>query len=198
MRSLWEETLETACTQLRAWREAGREPVALGLHLSANQLRRLDLVEVVRRCLERTGADPSLLELEIPESAAVGQEAVVMEALAGIDALGVGFALSEIGTGASSFANLSRYPVRRLKLDGGLVHGLVTRGDAEILAHAVVAIAHRLNMVVTAAEVETEAELACLRALGCDEIQGPLTSPPLPADAFERLLSAPKDEGPTA
>jgi len=197
LRGLWDEALRTACEQLGTWRAEGLEPVRLCIDVSANQLRSYQIVEAVQRCLAHAATDPALLELEIPESMAASEEAAAIETLAGLESLGVGFAVDDFGTGSASLVNLSRSPVRRLKIDGVLVRPLDENDgraeDAEMLVRAVIGIAHHMGMQVAAAGVETEGEARQLLRLGCDEIQGPLVSPPLAPSAFAQLLSEEKD-----
>jgi predicted signal transduction protein with EAL and GGDEF domain len=192
LRSLWATSLQNACTQLRAWSDRGLEPVPVCLHLSHHQLRSHDLSRTVQRCLEATGVDPSLLELEVPDLASVSRDQASRDSLEGLDALGVRLALGDVGTGAASLLCLSGCPARRLRLDEGLV-ALLGRGhDGEILARAIVAMAHHLDMSVSASGVKTERQVEALRELGCEEIQGPLVGSPLAANAFGRLLGSAK------
>jgi EAL domain-containing protein (putative c-di-GMP-specific phosphodiesterase class I) len=104
--------------------------------------------------------------------------------------LGVHLAIDGFGAGFSSLAHLRRLPVDALKIDLSFVRGATTDPDDASVVTAVIAVAHSLDLRVVAQGVESEAQVALLRSLGCDEVQGFLWSPPLPASECERLLAA--------
>jgi len=193
LRGLWERVFRASCARLRAWQDAGLRPVPLCHDLSPRQFRSQELVRTVQDVLRETGVAPALLEFELPEAVATSRDLTTVESFAGLESLGVSFALDAFGTGLSSVIHLSRCPARRLKIDASLVRSLREGEDGRLLVRAIVGIAHHLRMAVAAEGVESELELAGLRELGCDEIQGPLVGVPLPAADFERLLPRDKD-----
>ena len=185
-----EWVLRTACNRNRAWRESGLPPVRVAVNLSARQFRDKRLLEMVRQILEDTGLEAEILELEITESSAMGDVDYTIATLQTLKTLGVQLSIDDFGTGYSSLSYLQRFPIDMLKIDQSFVHeGSVDSDDAAI-TRAIVALAHSLGLKVIAEGVETEDQLAFLRSLACDEIQGFLSSPPVPADKVEMLLQS--------
>jgi diguanylate cyclase (GGDEF)-like protein/PAS domain S-box-containing protein len=182
-----EWVLRQACEQARRWREAGLDFKVLSVNLSVRQFRAPDLVQQVARLLELTGLPPAALDLELTESLVTDNAEEFIAKLRALKALGVQLSVDDFGTGYSSLSYLKQFPVDRLKLDQSFVRHIVTdKGDAAI-AQAVIRLGQILELAVTAEGVETEEQLAFLRRYGCDEAQGYLFSPPLPAPAFEAL-----------
>ncbi|WP_421621454.1 putative bifunctional diguanylate cyclase/phosphodiesterase [Alkalilimnicola ehrlichii] len=183
--------LETACRQGRRWLDQGR-PVQLAVNLSSAQFRQADLVDQVKATLTRTGLPPTLLELEITETAVMMDMDTSVRTLQALRELGVSLAIDDFGTGYSSLAYLRRFPVSVLKLDRSFVDGMEHGGDPAAIAAAVVQLGQVLSLSVVAEGVETEAQAAALRQLGCDLAQGYLYARPQPAEQFEAQLPAPK------
>jgi EAL domain-containing protein (putative c-di-GMP-specific phosphodiesterase class I) len=128
--------------------------------------------------------------LELTESALMKRETDSIQTLNQLRALGVRLAIDDFGTGYSSLAYLKLFPLDVLKIDKRFIDDVPThRDDMEIVA-AIVAMAHSLRLKVLAEGVENEHQLSYLKTLGCDQFQGYLCSPPLPADEFEKLLKS--------
>jgi diguanylate cyclase (GGDEF)-like protein len=185
---LGEWVLRKACSQIRSWQQAGLPPLRVAVNVSSQQVRRPGFVKTVERALVDSRLDPQHLELEITESALLGNEPAVLETLAGIKAMGIQLALDDFGTGYSSLSHLVRFPIDVLKIDRSFVKNLGADENAGAIVSAVVAMAHRLHLRVTAEGVETEDQARMLRAVGCDLLQGYLFSRPLEAGAVEALL----------
>jgi diguanylate cyclase (GGDEF)-like protein/PAS domain S-box-containing protein len=181
--------LRAACVEARRWHDAGLGPVRVAVNLSAEQIRRQDLVAVVRAALDDTGLPPELLELELTESLLVRDAEHALRVMRELRSLGVQLALDDFGTGYSSLAYLQRFPFDTLKIDRGFVADLSDSGSSLRIVEAVVRLAHGLGLHVVAEGVETEAQLAILRRVGCDEIQGYLLSPPVDASRIVKLLA---------
>ena len=158
--------------------------------LSAHELQQPDLLLHVENALALSGLDPDLLHLEVPEGYAMQNLERAVELLRAVRSLGVHLAIDGFGAGFSSLAHLRRLPVDALKIDLSFVRGATTDPDDASVVTAVIAVAHSLELRVVAQGVESEAQVALLRSLGCDEVQGFLWSPPLPATERERLLAA--------
>ncbi len=182
--------LAEACRQARAWQVASpRDPsVLVCVNLSARQFAHPGLVGDVARALEASGLAPGSLGLEITESAAMSAAEATLATLRALKALGVALELDDFETGYSSLAYLQRFPLDRLKLDRAFVRGLGRDAGSTAIVRAVLTLARALGLGVTAEGVETTAQAAALRDLGCDWGQGYLFAPPLPADELHGLL----------
>ncbi|MCE5182106.1 MAG: EAL domain-containing protein [Betaproteobacteria bacterium] len=183
-----EWVLRTACTQNRAWQAAGLPAVAVAVNLSAWQFKAQDMVALTRQVLNETDLDPRHLELELTESAAMGDADTFIVMTEELKNLGVSLSIDDFGTGYSSLSYLKRFALDRLKIDQSFVRDIVQDPDSASIAMSVIALAHGLKLSVIAEGVENEAQLNFLRMRGCDEIQGFYFSKPLPAIEFERLL----------
>jgi len=171
--------LETACSDCRAWRDAGHD-VGVSINVSGRQLADADLVDDVREALERAGLPPAAVTLELTESILVTSDEGSRVALTALKALGVRLAIDDFGTGYSSLSYLAELPVDDLKIDRSFVSRLGHDTQSLSMIGAVVELAHSLGLIVTAEGVETELELAELRRTGCDLVQGYLLGKPHP------------------
>jgi diguanylate cyclase (GGDEF)-like protein len=183
--------LETACRQARAWRDArpDRPELYMSVNLSARQFMQLDLVDQVAAILADTGLDPSGLEIEITESVLMDQSETGIRTLGRLRELGVRLVLDDFGTGYSSLSYLKHLPLDTIKIDRTFVAGLDGDTDRSIV-EAVVALARGLHIGVVAEGIETEAQYALLRDIGCDVGQGYLFSRPLAAEEAAQFITA--------
>jgi EAL domain-containing protein (putative c-di-GMP-specific phosphodiesterase class I) len=146
--------------------------------------------------LAETGLAPGLLQLELTESAVMGSAGRPLQALQDLSEMGVRIAIDDFGTGYSNLAYLSRLPVSVLKLDGSFVKGFgYDQGGHqnpadEMIVEALVQLAHRLGLTVTAECVETSVQAERLRRIGCDTGQGWLYSRPTTPEEIGALLTA--------
>jgi diguanylate cyclase (GGDEF)-like protein/PAS domain S-box-containing protein len=180
--------LATACRQIRAWQDAGT-PIRVAVNLSAHQFRQRDLTQQVRDALDRSGASPALLELELTESAVMEEPKAAARVLSDLENLGVSIALDDFGTGYSSLAYLKAFSLHKLKIDRSFVQDLVRDPDDAAIVRGLVGLAHSLGLKVIAEGVEMEEQRDMLIRLGCDEMQGWLFSRALPAQTCGRLLA---------
>ena len=180
--------LREACRQAQQWREAGLPDVVVAVNVSPVQFQITDLASCVAAALRDSGFSPHFLELEITESALAERTDEAREVLSRLRALGVRIAVDDFGTGYSSLAQLKRFPIDVLKIDQGFIRELAQKEDDRAISAAIIAMGHSLGMTVLAEGVETEEQLAFLRARGCDTYQGYLCSRPLPAADFAALL----------
>ncbi len=183
-----EWVLRSACTQAKAWQEAGLPAIKVSVNLSARQFRQQDLVQTIRLLLQETGLAASWLTLEITESAIMHNAQAAQETLMELDAMGVGLAVDDFGTGYSSLGYLKRFPIDSLKIDKSFVQDITTEPDDAAIALAIIGLAHSLGIKVVAEGVETQAQLGFLQARGCDVMQGYYFSKPIAADDMARLL----------
>lgn len=189
---LGEWVLRSACAQTRAWRETGLAHLGLAVNLSGRQFRHADLVASIRRVLTDTQLDPSCLQLEITETIAMQDIELSVPILVRLRDLGLQTTLDDFGTGYSSLAYLKDLPMDTLKIDRSFLENVTTDSRDGVIVANTIALAHGLHLTVIAEGVETEEQLAFLREHHCDQFQGFLFSKPLPAAAFERLLSQAK------
>ncbi len=183
-----EWVVREVCRQGRAWLDAGLAPVTLALNVSPRQFHLTDLVGGVENALQHSGFPASGLELEITEGALAERPEEARQVLLRLRALGVRMAVDDFGTGYSSLAHLKRFPIDVLKIDRGFIRDLPQSTDDTAICTAIIALGHSLGLSVLAEGVETEAQLAFLKARGCDSFQGYLCARPLPAGAFADLL----------
>ncbi|MFF4450511.1 putative bifunctional diguanylate cyclase/phosphodiesterase [Streptomyces sp. NPDC001502] len=176
--------LRTACRQARRWQieQPSDSPVFVSVNVAVRQVWDSDLVGDVAEILAETGLAPQLLQLELTESAVMGSAGRPLQALQALSDMGVRIAIDDFGTGYSNLAYLSRLPVSVLKLDGSFVKGFRYEEGThpnpadETIVEALVQLAHRLGLTVTAECVETAGQAARLRRVGCDTGQGWLYS----------------------
>ncbi|SIR17643.1 PAS domain S-box-containing protein/diguanylate cyclase (GGDEF) domain-containing protein [Rhizobium sp. RU20A] len=194
---LGEWVLIEACRQNRAWQAAGLKPITIGVNVSAPQFAAADWVLRVAEVLGETGLDARYLELELTESLIMQDVARAIDTMCALEDLGVGLAIDDFGTGYSSLAALKRFPVDRLKIDRSFIADIPGDRDGEAIASAIVSLAHALEIDVIAEGVETQEQLAFLRGIGCQQIQGYLVGRPMAADALAaRLATAPAGRSP--
>ncbi|QEU82746.1 putative bifunctional diguanylate cyclase/phosphodiesterase [Streptomyces subrutilus] len=168
--------LEESVRQARNWQsQLGGAALRINVNLSPTQLHHPGLVADTVAVLEQSGLAPGALCLEVTESALIGADDELLEPLRRLAALGVDIALDDFGTGYSNLANLRRLPVSVLKLDRSFTQGMqqspANPVDVKIV-EGIVALAHSLELAVTVEGVETGAQAAQLRELGCDTAQG--------------------------
>ncbi len=185
-----EWVLRTACEQNRAWQLAGLPAVTVAVNLSARQFDGHDMVALTAQVLQDTRLDPGYLELELTESAAMGDADAFVGVTEALNGLGVTLSIDDFGTGYSSLSYLKRFALDRLKIDQSFVRDIVQDPESAAIVVAIIALAHGLGLSAIAEGVETEAQLNFLRTRGCDEMQGYYFSKPLPAAEFEQLLRA--------
>jgi diguanylate cyclase (GGDEF)-like protein len=184
-----EWVLSTACLQNKAWHEAGYGPIVVSVNLSNRQFDQKDLIEVVTRALRNADLNPRYLELEITESAVMQDPEEAIATLHKLRDLGIQISIDDFGTGYSSLNYLRRLPLDSLKIDRSFVTNLSTNPSDAAVVKAIIVLAHSLDLKVVAEGVETEQQLAFLRELGCDEIQGYLLSRPLPVVEISKVLA---------
>ncbi|MFD7429220.1 putative bifunctional diguanylate cyclase/phosphodiesterase [Streptomyces sp. NPDC059818] len=190
--------LRAACRQARRWQldHPAEPPLFISVNVAVRQVWDSDLVTDVAEILAETGLDPALLQLELTESAVMGSAGRPLQALQALSDMGVRIAIDDFGTGYSNLAYLSRLPVSVLKLDGAFVRGFRYEDGThpspadETIVEAMVQLAHRLGLTVTAECVETAGQAERLRRIGCDTGQGWLYSRAVAPERIAELLGA--------
>jgi diguanylate cyclase (GGDEF)-like protein len=180
--------LREACRQARIWLDGGVGRPHVAVNLSAQQFRRSDLLGSITAVLEETGLPAHCLELEITESTIMEDVEAAVATMHGLHELGIRLSIDDFGTGYSSLNYLKRFPIDTLKIDGSFIRDVTEDADDAAIVTAIVAMARSMGLRVVAEGVENAAQEAFLHTLRCDEIQGFLYSPPIPADEATRML----------
>lgn len=180
--------LHTACQQARTWQHAGYENICIAVNLSAVQFRHKDLLEQVSNALDETGIAPQNLELEITESMIMEDIDAASETMRILHNAGIHISIDDFGTGYSSLNHLKRFPISTVKIDRSFIRDIATDSDDKAIIKAIIVMAHSMGLKVIAEGVETNEQLAFLRNLHCDEMQGFLFSPPVPCNEAEGML----------
>ncbi|MES2918799.1 MAG: EAL domain-containing protein [Pseudomonadota bacterium] len=186
--AIGELVLDKACRQAQQWKEMGLGDIRTSVNIPAHQVRKGNLVQVIKRVLDNSGLDPTLLELELTESSLMEDSDNVLSMLQELRGRGIVISLDDFGTGYSSLSYLKRFPIDVLKIDQAFIRDIGNSPDDEAITRAIIAMAHSMNMTVVAEGVETDAHLDFLRKEGCDYIQGYLLSRPIPEGEISQLL----------
>ena len=185
---LGRQILEMALAQLRSWLDAGRTVQRMAVNLSSKQIHDPLLMETIFSLLKEYRLPSSLLELEITESAAMGQESDIIEILSDFRRRGVMLALDDFGTGYSSLSYLRLLPIHVVKIDRSFVSDVSTNRNNAAIVTATTAMAKGLDLEVVAEGVETLEQAAVLQACGVDRMQGYLFSRPQPCEELDEWL----------
>ena len=181
--------LRTACSDAAGWLRSGLR-LGVAVNMSPLQFAAPDLVPRILQVLADTGLPAELLEIEVTEGALMDQGAATRASLHTLREHGVRVALDDFGTGYSSLAYLTRMPISHIKVDRSFVAGLLASDENHAIVRAVLALAHSLNLRVTAEGVETTGQAQELHALGCDALQGWNIARPMRAEALTAWLAA--------
>lgn len=183
--------LETACAQLVIWAshpETAR--LTLSVNVSARQFHHRNFVHDVLTALDRTGANPENLMLELTESLLVKDMESTIAKMAALKARGVSFSLDDFGTGYSSLSYLKRLPLELLKIDQSFIRDVLTDANDAAIVNTIISLGESLGLSVIAEGVETEAQRDFLARIGCHAYQGYLFSHPLPLEKFDLFTCA--------
>ncbi|HEX6188834.1 MAG TPA: EAL domain-containing protein [Pyrinomonadaceae bacterium] len=191
IKDISECVLRTASLQTRQWQAQGRQELRLAVNVSARQFRQKDFLERIVNIVRETRLGPQSLELELTESSIMENPESAAEILREIRSLGISVAIDDFGTGYSSMSYLKRFCVDTLKIDRSFVQGVATDTHDAAMVKAMIALAHDLNLRVVAEGIETEAQLAFLNQLRCDEGQGYLFAKPEAAAVVRDRLFSP-------
>jgi diguanylate cyclase len=183
--------LERACNDARHWNDVTGQRVGVAVNFSARQLAAPDLLRRLSEALATSGLDPSLLTIEITETAEVSDETLWLDVLGAVRRRGILVAIDDFGVGYSSLDSLRRLTVDGFKIDRSFVAGLDgEHGDTASMAivSAMLILADAMGLGVIAEGVETSEQRDRLVALGCRKGQGHLLARPMPADQVVRHL----------
>jgi diguanylate cyclase (GGDEF)-like protein/PAS domain S-box-containing protein len=181
--------IETACKQLKCWESTKHaNDIKLAVNVSARQFKQPTFVDDVKLILEKTGANPKLLKLELTESIVIDDVKIAAMKMQELKAIGVSFSMDDFGTGYSSLIYLKKLPLSQIKIDQSFVRDLVVdASDAEIVK-TIVLMGQALGFNVIAEGVETEQQFDLLKEYGCKEFQGYLFNKSVNIDAFDAFI----------
>jgi predicted signal transduction protein with EAL and GGDEF domain len=183
-----QKIMERAIADWRSWREEGLPAPRIAVNVAAAQLRNDDFVPALQRALAVLDGDSDALGIEVTESILISNMERAIEVLQQVRSLGVPVAIDDFGTGYSSLAYIVTLPIDELKIDRAFVKKITADAAYEGIVRTCVSLARGLNLKVVAEGVETEAQAAALRNLGCDQAQGFFYSPPVPAEQLMKML----------
>jgi EAL domain-containing protein (putative c-di-GMP-specific phosphodiesterase class I) len=182
--------MEKACGEALKWQKMMPYPIQVGVNVSSVQFRRKGFVEEVSAILERTGLRPELLQIEITESAMMGGLQQAAETLYRLREMGISMAIDDFGTGYSNLSYLPSLAFDTLKIDRSFVVNLDTQPETESMIRTLITLAHNFGMRVIVEGVETPEQLALIKSLGANEVQGYLTGRPTANPEAYMLLPA--------
>ncbi|MCM2464647.1 bifunctional diguanylate cyclase/phosphodiesterase [Pseudomonas sp. CG7] len=186
--------ISRALRDMQALRERGLAPLHMAVNLSFRQFQDSQLLPTLSRLIAERGVEAQWLEFELTETAVMRRSELVKQTMDALGRLGVRFSLDDFGTGFSSFVHLNSLPIALLKIDKSFVGGMEQREENRKLVHAMINLAHTLNLEVVAEGVETQEQLDLLRGFGCDQVQGFLISKPLPLPELVEYLTFEGDQ----
>ncbi|CRM49328.1 EAL domain-containing response regulator [Pseudomonas sp. 58 R 3] len=180
--------IDNVCRQIAAWQRSDIGAVEVSVNVSGHQLIEGDLIADIASSLKNTGVEAHWLEVELTESSLMENTQHTIASLQRLRAMGVKISIDDFGTGYSSLAYLRRFPIDTLKIDIAFIREVTSNPQDAAITRTIIELAHSLELRVVAEGVESQAQLAFLKAAGCDQIQGYLFSRPLPMQELERLL----------
>ncbi len=179
--------LHRACRDAARWQRQGLGGVRVGVNISPLRIATARVQDTIRTALDRTGLDPSLLEIELTERDLVDDLAETATGLRALRETGVQIAIDDFGIGYSFLGHVKTFPADRLKIDQSFVRTMLTNDSDATIVRSIIGLAHGLHMGVVAEGVETVEQLTHLAAEGCDHIQGYYIGHPMTlADLLER------------
>lgn len=180
--------MEEAAEQAARWAAAGLD-IRISINVSARQLRDADIVNQLRKLVERGGSTRTLIDIELTESSFIEDEKAAIDLMRQFKQLGARILLDDFGTGYSSLSQLTRLPIDVIKLDRSFITGIDQNFQAQSLVRSVLGLARAFGFTVVAEGVETEREVQFLRDIGVDYAQGFFYARPMEAEMFEAWLA---------
>jgi diguanylate cyclase len=181
--------IRAACEQWVKWNDALLYPPAIAVNISPRQFSDPALLNDIRSIIQTTGMEPSMLHVEITESATMDDPEMTMEILQAMRELNLHLYIDDFGTGHSNLSQLRRLPIDAVKIDKSFINEVLSNDDDAEIVLAIINLAHALKLRVVCEGIETKAQLDLLRGLGCDEIQGYLITKPLQHDKIPTFFN---------
>lgn len=183
--SIGDYVLEEACRRCKLWNDNGHPAFYVNVNLSVVQLLQKDVVENIKKILEKTGVNPKNIVLEITESFAINDMHRVMEIITGLKKLGPRIALDDFGTGYSSLNYIKQLPLDIIKVDKTFIDDIVEDDYAQAFVKLIVDLSKTIGTKIVVEGVEHKEQYDLLKRLGVDYIQGYYFGKPVPAKVFE-------------
>jgi EAL domain-containing protein (putative c-di-GMP-specific phosphodiesterase class I) len=185
--------VESACRQINEWMKKGFNDIKVSVNLTSHQFQEKNFVASMARILENSGVKSRNLSLEITESTLMENTEMTAITLHELARLGLDFTIDDFGTGYSSLSYLTQFPIGTIKIDRSFIKEINTDHSKAAIVKAVISLAHSLEMNIIAEGVETEEQMAYLQKQGCNDMQGYLYSPPVPAEEMTKFLANEKE-----
>lgn len=183
--------LKEACQQNYLWQKEGLEPVSVAVNLSARQFHQKNLLDIVQKALKESGLEGNWLELEITETLLMDNIEESLKMLEQFINMNVSIGLDDFGTGYSSFSYLRKLPITNLKIDRSFVKECTTWSQNGAIIEAIIALAHKLDLLATVEGIETQEQLNFMKDCGCDVGQGFYWGRPVSGDQMTAFLYQP-------
>lgn len=186
--SIGDYVLEEACRRCKIWNENGHPDFYINVNLSVVQLLQKDVVENIRRILDKTGVNPKNIVLEITETFAINDMERVMSIITGLKELGPRIALDDFGTGYSSLNYIKQLPLDIIKVDKTFIDDIVEDDYAQAFVKLIVDLSKTIGTKIVVEGVEHKEQFELLKSIGVDYIQGYYFGKPVPAKVFEESI----------
>lgn len=183
--SIGDYVLEEACRRCKLWNDNGHPDFYINVNLSVVQLLQKNVVENIKRILDKTGVNPKNIVLEITESFAINDMQRVMDIITGLKKLGPRIALDDFGTGYSSLNYIKQLPLDIIKVDKTFIDDIVEDDYAQAFIKLIVDLSKTIGTKIVVEGVEHKEQFELLKSLGVDYIQGYYFGKPVPANIFE-------------
>lgn len=181
--------IRAACQQIRKWHDAGYKHLKMAVNLSAQQLKQKNFTNLVSHILFENGLDPAVLELEITERIVFTGNEDLIVVLEELKRMGVSISMDDFGVEHSSFMNIKKIPIDKIKIDMQFIQGITVNKKDAAIVDAIIELAHKVGLKVLAEGVESSEQLEYVSIRCCDEVQGYFYFKPMPANEVEDVLS---------
>ena len=173
-----------ACLQNKELEKSGIDCV-VSVNVSGLQISDTKIVAIIKDALQNSGLAPNKLIIEITESLVMEDLERGLQVLEAIRNIGVNVSIDDFGTGYSSLSYLKKFPISELKIDQSFLRGFPANDEDTAIVRAIIALAHSLDLYVTAEGVETQEQVNGLKNISCELLQGYYFSKPLAFDDFK-------------
>jgi len=180
--------LEEACQQIKHWDTEGVLIKHVSINVSSRQFRQTDFVRQVKNAIAVSGIIANRLMIELTEGVVIDNINDTKTKMQALKSKNIEVSIDDFGTGYSSLAYLKRFPINKLKIDKSFIDDITQSREDEKIVATIIDMGHTLGFNILAEGVETQEQLECLKAKGCDKYQGYLISKPIPAEEFADLL----------